>query len=90
MTIDADSTIIGVHGYHKQGGSYGYTHTLGYHPLLATRAGTSETLHNGQRLHKDGLSRSPDPGMLWPNGRTGASTVSAPSDLKVGADPFPA
>jgi hypothetical protein len=68
MTIDADSTIIGVHGYHKQGASYGYTHTLGYHPLLATRAGTSETLHNGQRLHKDGLSRSPTPGCCGPMG----------------------
>jgi hypothetical protein len=33
MTIDEDSTIIGVHGYHKQGASYGYNHTLGYHCL---------------------------------------------------------
>jgi Transposase DDE domain group 1 len=37
MTIDADSTIVEVYGHHKQGAAYGYTHTLGYHPLLATR-----------------------------------------------------
>jgi hypothetical protein len=40
MTIDADSTIVEVYGHHKQGAAYGYTHTLGYHPLLATRAPT--------------------------------------------------
>lgn len=45
MTMDIDSTICGVHGHAKQGAAYGYTKTLGYHPLLATRAGTGETLH---------------------------------------------
>jgi hypothetical protein len=25
MTIDVDATIVEVHGYHKQGASYGYT-----------------------------------------------------------------
>src|SRR3954449_11446493 len=34
-----------VHGDHKQGAAYGYTKKLGYHPLLATRADTHETLH---------------------------------------------
>ncbi len=29
----------------KQGAGYGYTHCLGYHPLLATIAGTGEILH---------------------------------------------
>ncbi len=42
MTIDLDSTVCEVHGYHKQGAAYGYTHTLGYHLLLATRADTGE------------------------------------------------
>jgi hypothetical protein len=45
MTIDADSTIVEVHGHAKQGASYGSTRTLGYHPLLATRAGSGEVLH---------------------------------------------
>jgi hypothetical protein len=44
-TIDCDSTIIEVHGHHKQGASYGYTRQLGYHPLLAARADTGEVLH---------------------------------------------
>jgi hypothetical protein len=48
MTIDLDSTVCEVHGYHKQGAAYGYTHTLGYHPLLASRADTGEVLHARQ------------------------------------------
>ena len=45
MTIDIDSTILEVYGSLKEGAGYGYTHVLGYHPLLATRADTGETLH---------------------------------------------
>jgi Transposase DDE domain group 1 len=54
MTVDVDSTICEVHGYHKQGACYGYTRTLGYHPLLATRADTGEVLH--ARLRKGGAN----------------------------------
>jgi hypothetical protein len=50
LTVDLDSTICEVHGYHKQGACYGYTHRLGYHPLLATRADSGEVLH--ARLRK--------------------------------------
>jgi hypothetical protein len=50
LIVDVDSTICEVHGYHKQGACYGYTRTLGYHPLLATRADTGEVLH--ARLRK--------------------------------------
>jgi hypothetical protein len=42
--IDLDSFVGEVHGYAKEGATYGYTRELGYHPLLATRAGTDETL----------------------------------------------
>lgn len=58
MTIDLDSTICEVYGKQKQGAVYGYTKVLGYHPLLATRAGTGEVLHarlrkgSSQRGHK--------------------------------------
>ena len=45
MTIDIDSTICELHGYHKQGAAYGYTKVLGHHPLLATRADSGEVLH---------------------------------------------
>jgi len=57
MTIDADSTICEVHGKAKQGASYGYTHKLGYHPLLATRANTGEMLHARQRTGKANTAR---------------------------------
>jgi Transposase DDE domain group 1 len=50
LTVDIDSTICEVHGYHKQGACYGYTRRLGYHPLLATRAEGGEVLH--ARLRK--------------------------------------
>ena len=49
MTIDLDSTICEVHGYHKGGAGYGYTKVLGYHPLLATRADSGEILGVRQR-----------------------------------------
>ena len=55
MTIDLDSTICEVFGAHKQGAAYGHTKTLGYHPLLATRADTGEVLH--ARLRKGSSQR---------------------------------
>jgi hypothetical protein len=50
LVIDVDSTICEVAGKQKQGAAFGYTHVLGYHPLLATIAGTGEILHG--RLRK--------------------------------------
>jgi hypothetical protein len=49
LVVDLDSTICEVHGKQKQAASYGYTKKLGYHPLLATRAGTSEVLMSRMR-----------------------------------------
>jgi hypothetical protein len=45
LVVDLDSFVGEVHGYHKQGASFGYTRQRGYHPLLATRADTGEVLH---------------------------------------------
>src|SRR3954451_7196457 len=45
LVIDIDSFVGEVHGHAKQGAGYGYTRQLGYHPILATRADTSEVLH---------------------------------------------
>jgi len=45
LVVDLDSTICPVCGKAKHGASYGYTNELGYHPLIATRAGTGELLH---------------------------------------------
>lgn len=49
LVIDVDSTICEVEGKQKQGAAYGYTKVLGYHPLVASRAGTSEVLHARMR-----------------------------------------
>jgi hypothetical protein len=45
LVIDIDSFVCEVHGARKQGTGYGYTRQLGYHPIIATRADTLETLH---------------------------------------------
>ena len=45
LVIDIDSFVGEVHGHAKQGAGYVYTRQLGYHPLLATRADSSEVLH---------------------------------------------
>ncbi len=50
LVIDIDSFIGEAKGALKQGASRGYTGQRGYHPLLATRAGTGEVLH--ARLRK--------------------------------------
>ena len=49
LVIDVDSTICPVDGKAKQGAGFGYTHVLGYHPILATRADTGEVLHARMR-----------------------------------------
>ena len=49
LVIDIDSTICEVDGKAKHGAGYGYTHHLGYHPMLATRADTGEVLHARMR-----------------------------------------
>jgi hypothetical protein len=45
MVMDLDSTICEVCGKAKGGAGYGYTHRLGYHPLVATWADSGEMLH---------------------------------------------
>jgi hypothetical protein len=42
LVIDVDSFVGEVCGRLKQGAAYGYTKVFGYHPILATRAGTRE------------------------------------------------
>ena len=49
LVVDVDSTICEVAGKAKAGAAYGYTRVLGYHPILATRAGTGEVLHARMR-----------------------------------------
>ena len=64
LVIDVDSFIQEVHDKHKQGASYGYTRKLGYHPLIATRAGSGELLHvrfrTGRANTQRGVTRFTD------------------------------
>ncbi len=57
LVIDIDSTICEVDGNAKQGAGFGYTHALGYHPLLATRADTGEVLHARMRKGSSNTQR---------------------------------
>lgn len=85
LVIDLDSTICEVHGHTKEGAAYGYTKLLGYHPLLATRAGTGEVLSARMRKGSAGSSRGVVRfvdelvAMLKRAGATGAATVRAGS-----------
>ena len=57
LVVDIDSFVGEVHGYAKQGASYGYDGRRGYHPLLATRAETGEVLHIRTRKGSANTSR---------------------------------
>ena len=57
LIVDVDSFVGEVYGYKKQGAGYGYTHKRGYHPILATRAGTGEVLHIRARKGSANTSR---------------------------------
>ncbi len=85
LVVDLDSTICEVHGKHKAAAGYGYTKVLGYHPLLATRAGTGEILfarmRRGSANTVRGVVRFVDElaANLKAAGATGAVTVRADS-----------
>ncbi len=85
LVVDLDSTICEVHGKQKQAAGYGYTSVLGYHPLLATRAGTGEVLsarmRRGSANTGRGVVRFVDElvGVLDRGGAAGTRTVRADS-----------
>ena len=85
VVIDLDSTICEVHGKQKQGTGYGYTGVLGYHPLLATLAGTGEILlarmRHGSANTARGAVRFVDElvAIVRRAGATGPATVRADS-----------
>src|SRR6266705_2831156 len=76
LPIDLDSTIIEVAGHAKQGACFGYTKRRGYHPILATRAGTGEVLHarmrKGSAQSQRGRALSPRPREKAPGVRLAA------------------
>jgi len=78
LVIDVDSFVGEVCGRLKQGAAYGYTHLLGYHPILATRADTREALHirlrKGSANTQKGMLRFTDE-LIARVARAGASGV---------------
>jgi Transposase DDE domain group 1 len=44
VTVDVDSTICETYGLAKQGARFGHTKVRGYHPLVATLAGSDEVI----------------------------------------------
>jgi len=57
LSTDLDPTVCEVYGAKKQGAKYGYTKVRGYHPLLATLAGSGEVLHARMRGGNAGSAR---------------------------------
>jgi hypothetical protein len=85
LVIDVDSFVGEVCGRVKQGAAYGYTRLLGYHPILATRADTRETLHirlrKGSANTQKGILRFTDELIARVNraGATGVKLLRADS-----------
>lgn len=85
LVVDVDSTLCQTYGRKKQGGVFGYTHQRGYHPLLATLAGTGEVLHARMRGGNAGSARGAGSFVretvrrVRDAGATGALTVRADS-----------
>ena len=61
LVVDVDSFVGEAYGYQKEGIGFGYTKRRGYHPMLASRAGTGEVLHirlrRGQAASARGVLR---------------------------------
>ena len=82
MTLDVDSTVCEVYGKAKQGAAYGYTKVLGYHPLLATRAGTGEVLHTRFRKGSAGTARGAERFVREVVGRVRRAGAAGPLTLR--------
>ena len=62
LIVEDDNYVGEVFGRTKQGAAFGYTRQRGYHPILASRAGTGEVLHlrlrKGSANSQRGILRS--------------------------------
>jgi hypothetical protein len=82
LTIDVDSTVCEVHGHAKGGAAYGYTHRLGYHPLLASRADTGELLHLRMRTGSASTARGAERFVNELAGRVRRAGAAGPLTLR--------
>ena len=84
LVIDIDSFLGEAKGALKQGASRGYTGVRGYHPLLATRAGTGEVLH--ARPARGGRLGARRPALLRRAPRPGAKSREPTGEILIRAD----
>jgi hypothetical protein len=82
LTMDLDSTVCEVHGHAKGGAAYGYTHRLGYHPLLASRADTGELLHLRMRTGSANTARGAERFVNELAGRVRRAGATGPLTLR--------
>ena len=82
LTMDLDSTVCEVHGHAKGGAAYGYTHRLGYHPLLASRADTGELLHLRMRTGSANTARGAERFVNELAGRVRRAGAAGPLTLR--------
>jgi hypothetical protein len=82
LTMDLDSTVCQVHGHAKGGAAYGYTHRLGDHPLLASRADTGELLHLRMRTGSANTGRGAERFVNELAGRVRRAGATGPLTLR--------
>jgi hypothetical protein len=80
--MDLDSTVCEVYGHTKGGAAYGYTHRLGYHPLLASRADTGELLHLRMRTGSANTARGAERFVNELTGRVRRAGATGPLTLR--------
>jgi Transposase DDE domain group 1 len=80
--MDLDSTVCQVHGHTKGGAAYGYTHRLGDHPLLASRADTGELLHLRMRTGSANTGRGAERFVNELAGRVRRAGATGPLTLR--------
>jgi Transposase DDE domain group 1 len=78
LLVDVDSFVGEVHGQAEQAAVFGYSRQRGYHPILASRAGSGELLHlrlwKGSANSQRGILRFSDE-LIARVSRAGASGV---------------
>lgn len=82
FTIDVDSSIHETYGLQKQGGSFGYTHVRGYHPLYAIAGPGGEVAHCRLRGGSSHTARGADGFLTETFSRVRAGGMTGPMKLR--------
>jgi hypothetical protein len=97
VLVDIDDSIIEVHGYNKQGSSYGYSGVRGLNALITTvSTDTGAPVIVGQRLRKGSCGSSRGAARMIADTlstvgrlRTASTGSSAASRIETGSDDAP-